>query len=330
MVLINGNKLETKVLIKENLAVISFLRNNGVQFSLSSSRVEIFSPEYIDIYKDENRYSTLCFINSISHLIFRFNLSIHINFSNLKGMSAAASVMLFSEITTSQIITKQPNVITFTQPSDKNAKAIFSDFDFYKAIRPGTIKKVNRLLKDDCFFQSGIAPVKHAKSAINSLKKNGLKVEKPEAKIFQASILEAMSNVRHHSYSDNVADENRRWWQFTYFDHNNSSLHFVIYDSGMGIPKTMGKTCPDGLNDGEKIEYALTLGVSSKVDEPGRGKGSREILKTYDKNDDSSLLIYSGHGIYYKDKEDGTKIVEEGSYEIKGTIIEWQIPYKAR
>ncbi|WP_165742810.1 hypothetical protein [Pseudoalteromonas sp. Z9A6] len=310
---------------------INFLKKAGITFKINenNNRIEVFSPAFIDVYNNDRRYDTLTFINCIHHLIFRFSLKLHINFEHLEGMSAAAAVMLFAEISSTQLITDEPDIITFSQPKNKNAKKIFSEFDFYKAIKPGSLKKINRLKKENCFFQSGTEPVEHAKSAIEALKKSGLTVIKTEARIFQASILEAMSNVRHHSYLPETPEHNKRWWQFAYFDKKHSSLHFVVYDRGIGIPTTMSSISPSFYNEGEKIEHALILDVSSKVDEPGRGKGSREILRTYNKNDNSSLLIYSGKGIYYKDKEDDIEIVDEGQYTIKGTIIEWQIPYKA-
>ncbi len=311
-------------------SVIEFLKSNGIVFDIKTKgRVEIFSPEFIDVYTNDGRYETLTFINSIHHIVFRFRLKLHINFEHLERMSAAAAVMLFAEITSAQLIASEPDVITFSQPKSKGAKKVFSEYDFYKAIKPGSLKKIESLFKQNCFFQSGTEPVAHAKSAIEALKKSGLTVVKSEAHIFQASILEAMSNVRHHSYKPDTNEQNKRWWQFAHFDKNNSALHFVVYDRGRGIPSTMSTISPNHYNEGQRIEHALVLDVSSKIDEPGRGKGSREILRTYDKNHDTSLLIYSGKGIYYRDKEDDIKIVEEGQYPIKGTIIEWQIPYKA-
>ena len=312
-------------------SVIDFLKNTGIVFDINENkgRVEIFAPQIIDVYTNDGRYHTLIFLHSIHHIVFRFRLKLHINFEFLEGMSAAAAVMLFAEITSAQLKSREPDIITFSQPKDKNAKKIFSDYDFYKAIKPGSLKKINNLFKQNCFFQSGTDPVSHAQSAIEALKKSGLTVIKSEAHIFQASILEAMSNVRHHSYKPETAEQDKRWWQFAHFDKKNSALHFVVYDRGRGIPTTMATISPHHYNEGERIEHALILGVSSKIYEPGRGKGSREILRTYDKKLDTSLLIYSGKGIYYIDKEDDTNIVEEGQYPIKGTIIEWQIPYKA-
>ena len=311
--------------------VIDFLKNNDIVFDINRNRgrVEIFSPSFINVYTNDNRHETLTFLHSIHHVLFRFRLKLHINFEFLEGMSAAAAVMLFAEITSAQLIAKEPDIITFSQPKNKGAKKIFSEFDFYKAIKPGSLKKIDSLFKQNCFFQSGTDPVSHAKSAIEALKKSGLTVIKSEAHIFQASILEAMSNVRHHSYRQEIAEQDKRWWQFAHFDNKNSALHFVVYDRGQGIPATMTTISPHYYNEGERIEHALILGVSSKIYEPGRGKGSREILRTYDQKHDTSLLIYSGKGLYYMDKESDTKIVEEGEYPIKGTIIEWQIPYKA-
>lgn len=312
-------------------SVIDFLKHTGIVFNINrgKGRVEIFAPPFIDVYSNDGRHNTLVFLHSIHHILFRFNFKLHINFEYLEGMSAAAAVMLFAEITSAQLVANEPDVITFSQPKDKDAKKIFSDYDFYKAIKPGSLKKINSLFKQNCFFQSGTDPVSHAKSAIEALKKSGLTVIKSEAHIFQASILEAMSNVRHHSYHPDTAEQDKRWWQFAHFDKKNSSLHFVVYDRGRGIPTTMENISPHHYNEGEKIQHALILDVTSKIDEPGRGKGSREILRTYDKKHNTSLLIYSGKGIYYVDKEDDTYIVEEGQYPIKGTIIEWQIPYKA-
>lgn len=295
----------------------------------TTNRMILSSPSILNIYSEDYRKDTFIFLKAISAVIQNYSLNLHIDFEHLSIIKSSAAVMVFAEITAMQLLTDYQDIITFTQPSNKFAKAIFSDFEFYKAIRPGTSKKVNNLLKEDCFFQSGTDPVKHAISAIMSLSRNGLHVLKPEAMIFQASILEAMSNVRHHSYPDHVDSYDKRWWQFVFFDKPNSYLHFVVYDRGMGIPESMKNISPGHYNEGEKIQHAMTLGISSKINEPGRGKGSREILKTYNENDNSSLLIYSGKGVYYKDKERNIVDVGEDSFSLKGTIIEWQIPYKA-
>ncbi|BCV49592.1 hypothetical protein [Shewanella algae] len=273
---------------------------------------------------------TLNFLNTVGELTLIHGLRLHLDFSNVINITAAASVLIFAEISRAQLITDQSNIITFSLPKSEEQEKLFKATGLYKAIMPGTSRKLVKLFDEDHAYQSGIDPNKFLVSTLLHLHRDGLELSKPEARIISKGIQEAMLNVIHHAYlneSDPKSGIGRRWWQFVHCDSEEKRVSFIIYDKGISIPKTIKNVMIGTHSDADAVEYAFRKGVT-RLTGTTRGKGSQDIKDAAKVKDRSTLLVMSGKGIYFIDNEKDAKIKDELPYEINGTMIEWSIPYE--
>ncbi|MCU7974904.1 hypothetical protein L5M43_06375 [Shewanella sp. SW36] len=316
------------------LADIPYYLNPTYQ---SDGRVKIDSPQQLCIYligpdTVEKVRKTLNFFATISKICLVRREKLHIDFSNLQNFTAAASVLLFSEITRAQLVTEIADVVTFTLPKTPDVLKLFRGFGLYKAIMPGGNRKLINLFDDDHPYQSGTDPNKFLISTILNLKNQGLELSNPETRIIHRGIQEAMLNVIHHAYeheTDVSSGIGSRWWQLSFCKHDSKSVAFIIYDKGISIPESIAGKLPVNITtDAEAIEFAFQKGVTRYTDKPTRGKGSEDIKDVTTVKDNSKLLVYSGNGMYYINRERGDTRKLSLPASINGTMIEWLIPYE--
>tara|TARA_R110001583_G_scaffold52051_2_gene161893 strand:- start:213 stop:1169 length:957 start_codon:yes stop_codon:yes gene_type:complete len=301
----------------------------------SEGRLQITSPNELCIYFTNKSFPssakrTINFINALSDITLKQGGKVHIDFSSLHSLTASASVLLFAEITRIQLVTDIVDVITFTWPMDEDFTKLLKTSGLYKAIIPGTHRKIVKLFDDDHPYQSGIDPNKFLISTLLSLHKNGLELSKPEAKVISKGIQEAMLNVIHHAYldfEDQQAGIGSRWWQLSHCDTVKKVVTFIIYDKGASIPATISDLLNTPCTDADAIEYAFTKGITRLLGTT-RGKGSQDIKDAAKVKDSSTLLVMSGKGVYLLDNNNGSKIKSELPHAINGTMIEWSIPYE--
>lgn len=312
------------------------LEFNGTKVN---DRVNLMIPAILCIYPNSGpssvlgtkMHSTFQLMTYIGISVIKHSQKIHLDFSNNLVIRGAASVMLFAEITRAQLSSDVLDIITITLPKDNNSRQVFTRSDLYAAIKPGGKKKLNNLAKKNLNYQSGVDPNIYAKKLLEMLKKYGIKLERKESNLYCKGVLEAMLNVINHAYSEDLAPKSgigKRWWQCSFYDPIKKCLVFIIYDKGIGIPETIKKVAPTYLSDAEKIEYIMPKGVSRYTNAPKRGKGSQNILELTDINSESTLLIYSGSGLYLVDGSKKPRMCIDLPGSINGTLIEWQVPYE--
>ncbi|QYJ72427.1 hypothetical protein K0H59_05050 [Shewanella sp. FJAT-51649] len=304
---------------------------------LADGRVQIESPQHLCVYlinqsSIDTVKKTLNFFTIISNVCLVKGRELHIDFSKLQFFSAAASVLLFAEITRVQLVTNNHDVITFTLPESGPVLRLFRNSGLNKAISAGADRKLNSLFNDNNPYQSGKDPNKFLIPAIMHLNDQGLEWSRPQSRIISKGIQEAMLNVLHHAYEnipDNKSGIGQRWWQLSLLDKEEKTVTFIIYDKGMSIPKSIAEKLPANIStDAEAIEFAFQKGVTRCINEPTRGKGSEDIKDVTTVKDNSKLLVYSGNGMYYIDREGGETLKLTLPANINGTMIEWLIPYE--
>lgn len=302
-------------------------RPDGVLQLEAPREMCIYSIFHLD---NEIARSTLNFLNTIGELTLIHGFKLHLDFSYVANVTAAASVLIFAEISRAQLLTNQSDVITFTLPKSEVQAKLFKSSGLYKAIMPGTSRKLVKLFDDDHAYQSGVDPNKFLASTLMHLYKGGLELSRPESKVVSKGIQEAMLNVIHHAYLNQTDPESgigKRWWQYVHYDSEEQRVNFIIYDKGESIPKTIKNALFGNHSDADAIEYAFRKGVT-RLTGTTRGKGSQDIKDAAKVKDRSTLLVMSGKGIYFIDNEKDDKIKAELPYEINGTMIEWSIPYE--
>ncbi|MCS6153651.1 ATP-binding protein [Shewanella baltica] len=274
--------------------------------------------------------STLNFLSTIADVTLLQHGYLHLDFSLVTKITAAASVLIFAEITRAQLATNQSDVITFSLPKSLEQAKLFKASGLYKAIMPGTSRKLIKLFDDNHSYQSGVDPNKFLVSTLLNLHNNGLELTTPEAKLISKGIQEAMLNVIHHAYFENQDQRlgiGSRWWQLVHCDPREKRVTFIIYDKGASIPSTIRPSSSVNLSDADAIEYAYTKGVTRLVGTT-RGKGSEDIKDAAKVKDKSTLIVMSGRGMYFIDNGSGNGLKSPLPHNINGTLIEWSIPYE--
>lgn len=111
------------------------------------------------------------------------------------------------------------------------------------------------------------------------------------------------------------------------------TLHFFMYDQGVGIPRTLPRsTLWEQIrafrlerSDADLIDAAIEVRRSSTAI-PGRGRGLDEIVSYIDAEQRGRLRIVSGNGeVCYLPDRTRTRRTLPGR--LIGTLIEWQISH---
>jgi hypothetical protein len=301
---------------------------------LNNNRISIKSPEKLCIYEDQWSYITYQFLDYIHKVIFEYKISLTVDFSDLKNLSAAASLLVFARITKCQICIHEPSAIKVIPPEDKEARKMFTQSGLWAGVKSGGISKVRKLIDSNNQYMSGSnAPIENYSkvlvATILNLINQGVKFNTQAVHTFTRGVQEAILNVDYHAYDNAPLSKqfeelgDSRWWQCSWLDKINNQLVFIIYDDGTGIVNSLKEQFPT-LSDSEVLEKAMTIGVTKTL-EPSRGKGSGNIIKTSCEFPNSHLVIMSGVGYYLHDENGVT--LKELPFNLHGTIVQWVLHY---
>lgn len=302
--------------------------NERIQLKVTKKKVTIVISEDLCIYVPSQRDYTLNLLGLISAYAVGQWIPVHIDMSNCQRVTAAASVMLFAEISRARIATENDDIITLSLPEEgQGCRTALNNIGWIYAASI-SYRKINTLFEHDAIFQSGNNPGKATASVYKQLVDSGVPLTAPEVKKFTKGVTEAMLNVNHHAY-DNEKDPlngiGRRWWQLCLVrtDDNGkpTKLLFIIYDLGQGILRSLPKKV--GESNLDQIGRAMTYGVT-RTKEPDRGKGSEDMLDAAEIKDNSVLYIGTNNVTYTK-MYDMPPLIEACGIPFFGTIVEWQI-----
>lgn len=254
------------------------------------------------------------------------NRSVILDFSETEEMTAGAAVMLFAEVTRSQLLTGLPNVITIIRPKNPNLWGLMRNSGLWDAIKPGGEKKLQGLWEKNCPFASGNDPDAHLASTLNSFR--NARPNLPRR--FDSAIQEAILNVVHHAYEYNrnlpTDSIGTRWWQYAAI--TKEDVRFTICDLGIGIPNKI-LYMPENrhLPHGHCIEKAMEDGFSTLF-RRGRGMGSRDLKRPVVNTEAESFSIFSNNGIYsyIQNRE---PICGDRPACLPGTVVEWKMEVSA-
>ncbi|WP_230090595.1 hypothetical protein [Pseudoalteromonas rubra] len=153
-----------------------------------------------------------------------------------------------------------------------------------------------------------------------------------------SAVSETVSNVKLHAYPSADNDSNNKaWWLMC--SEIEGSLYLAIYDSGVGIPKTIHKrswisdfivnSAPHLVKawtshrDVDKINISMEAG-RTQTKEKKHGKGSKSIRALVEETPDGKLWVFSNNGLYQIDENSAIHLVEHES-SILGTLVQWNI-----
>ncbi|WP_312392070.1 hypothetical protein [Pseudomonas sp.] len=310
--------------------MITLKDNKQIRSGTISDRIYIKSPEVLCLYREEYHDQFLLFCHDFETRVFNNMLYVELDFSDLREITAAATVVLFAKITKCQscvssgVFRFPDRVIEIKPPKDKRVKSIFVGSGLWSAIKPGGQKKLERLWSDwGNPYKTGNDPSSQFQFVIANFRK----VFGVLPKRIVGAVQESYLNIAHHAY-ENLSENDRhdefmagRWWQYASADRKTGKMVIIIYDMGSGIPDTI-RSIQRGVTDCNCIKYAMNPGVT-RFNVQGRGRGFSDIKRPIDSNASAEyLLVYSGKGeVVYK----SGRIEKEVSHveTIGGTLLEW-------
>ncbi|WP_462180197.1 hypothetical protein [Pseudoalteromonas gelatinilytica] len=251
-----------------------------------------------------------------NHLIQNEGIPVVVDLSDVKKITACGATVLFSSISLCQLETSNSFIIKVIPPTDSYAQSLFRRSGLWDAIRPGTLRKLDKLWDVKSNFQSGNDPDRHLDPTLEILQEN-LNCKFPDK--LKEAINEAYNNIVRHAYPKEGSDT--RWWQYSYINRETNKLVFCIADRGIGIPLSF-KNIEQG-SATKLISHAMIKGNTSTL-KPYRGKGSWTMQKPVVKDIKHKLIIVSENGVYkYVDPDKELELYSLGS-SFKGTLLAWE------
>ena len=167
-----------------------------------------------------------------------------------------------------------------------------------------------------------------------------------KAQLF-SSLVEAMLNVSNWAYpnTQHATRPIKHWWLSASFDEEKRILRVMIFDQGVGIPKTLVRSKREEIknffadkmrqiglkvedrNDEEMIEAAFEMSRSASGD-TRRGYGLRDVARFIENAPYiGELKVRSNRGIYElkKSPEDTRVALRRLEMSIRGTLLEWSV-----
>jgi hypothetical protein len=312
------------------------------------SRHELKPPNELCIYNSSKAGPSFAFFDKINELAVKKGNQLLIDLSDVKEITAAASLVLFATANTAQLWAKTSNNVLFRFPrEEKNPEGYLCIIKtgLARALHSGSEEKLRDLVVKGIFFQSSTNPAAHLISTLKFLTKE-VDFTDDQMMLLSSGISEAMLNVSHHAYKDPLNNNKdaihkskewlverigERWWQCAWYDELDKSWVFIICDLGIGIPKSFkNKNYIDSVFEVPGyLRDAFTLGAS-RYDGGGRGNGSEDMkrLITSFGSYEESLLVYSGGAQYYFSSKMTTPNIDHLSHYFHGTLIEWTLSTK--
>ncbi len=149
------------------------------------------------------------------------------------------------------------------------------------------------------------------------------------------SLIELMSNTRHHAYSfESNLRELKRWFIYAQYNKTDRYVRFIFLDTGFGIPATIQRTRAEqvraflvGLgvqraNDHPVIPSALEGASRSRTMETHRGKGLPSVQALVESRYFRDLAIISRKGLNSEMEK------RDLSIPLKGTLFYWEMRWE--
>ncbi|AMJ87029.1 MULTISPECIES: hypothetical protein [Alteromonas] len=263
-------------------------------------------------------HGVLITLSDISYCANVVKIPIHVDMSKVEHINAQAAILLFSHITSAQLVNRKSDFVKITLPSDLKTRKLVRNSGLWEAIRNGTDRKLDKNWLTVNNFQSGYDPDKHLESTLELIEQKWGSLPRH----LGSAINEAMLNIKQHAYSINPPDAIKRWWQYIYIKNN--ELHFLIFDKGLGIPDSFRLQRQQlKTPDEDIIAYAMKRWVTS-TNVNGRGNGSMNIKRPVSDIEKDTLLIYSHNG-GYEYHTDGKVRCFKLPVKLAGTLLAWKI-----
>ena len=267
----------------------------------------------------------------------------YIDFKHIREISPGAALVLAAELDRWNHLLHQRNrklQAIDVDEWDDNVRNLLKDMGFFELLQVKTKSRVEEEISSIKFvkFRTGTRVDGKATEDLRTLDLEpfiGNSV--PNKYRLYAAVAEAMTNVVHHAYTDNLEKNYPNWWLSASHDASKGEVRILLYDQGSGIPATLPNKFkkrlfgifPKGASDSEMIQLAHDL-TQTGTGESHRGHGLQRDVRKYVESVEchSAYRITSLQGEYTWKKEPDGKTTESTrslNHPLRGTLIEWRL-----
>lgn len=300
-------------------------------------RAILVAPEKFNL--SQNSGEILHFLRFLRY-VASTGIKLYVDFTKIKEMSPLCAMLLTSELDRWRKfgIGKRRLRVVDAENWSPVVKELLSQMGFSSFLGVDTIYSDPSSNIKYLQLQSGTyGDAQIAENISENLSRISGEIE--HSNLLHEGLTEAMINSKKWAYSASVPDEYRRWWVCGSYNCNSNLSTVMIYDHGIGIPKTIPTS---GLfefykkiienwgiikiDDAYWIKAAMNVGrTASGLGH--RGKGLRDIQQFILSTKTGVLRIISGQGEYIL-QSDGTEQIKNHPIPLSGTLIAWQIEVK--
>lgn len=315
----------------------------------------ITAPDFISIYefegRDANYYKTMVFLDQIRS---RYKVrSCLVDFGETKKISAAALVVVYAaiEIAGAGRSAKADVVLSKVSPAVNEA---LKNSNLIKLIRGHEFSYALADARDMPVISSvGKDQMEEIIDFIQSrIYKDQMSADTEH--VYGDAVSETINNVRLHAYPDSPPEQ-KRWWLLC--NTFGKKLYLAIYDSGVGIPKTVVERpwfltamqsthpkeyeqllarvpglesagvrifIPTVIPDESLIFYSMQGDVTGTRKEK-HGQGSKSIKALVNDTEDGKLWVFSNKGVYTFNAEGQEPAMARLKKKFPGTLVQWNI-----
>lgn len=315
----------------------------------------IEAPETISIYEFKDKKSNYAkTINFIRKIKDRYKVkNCLIDFSNTSRISAAALVVIYAAIDEAGTNRDGKADILWSTKA-KHVNDIIKSTNMLKLVKGHAIKySLDSVRSMPIVSSVGNEQMEEIVDFIqNRIYED--KMSPDTEHVYGDAVSETINNVGLHAYPGLPASE-KRWWLIC--STFGKELYLAIYDTGIGIPKTVVKrpwfwrtmksTHPDEYEElkkivpglersgltayvpavipDEKLIYLSMQGDVSGTKKEKHGQGSKSIMALVDKTTDGKLWVFSNGGLFNFSKKDETPALLSLPKDFPGTLVQWNI-----
>ena len=264
------------------------------------------------------------------------NERVYIDFRSIRNLSPSATLVLAAELDRWNKLPKRGRLNAVDVDEwDNHVRDRFSDMGFFDLLQinnpPAENKSGNiRYVK----FRTG---QKADGEVIENLRSADLEPvigKIPGKHHLYAAVTEAMTNVVHHAYETDRYKTQKSWWLSASCDSDKHEVTIMIYDQGLGIPKTLPRKFGEKIKNILVTDHAKMIQVAhdlsrSKSGEAYRGYGLERDVRGYLEKLDCQghyrVVSLCGEYIFRKKLDGNTNETKSHNRTLRGTLIEWRL-----
>lgn len=332
-----GNRDKKKKVNGSIIEQYSSLKLPSARLRFKNNKATLVAPEHLNL--SSNADEVLDFL-SVLRRVAGTGISLYVDFTAIQTLSPMCALLLTSELDRWRLFGKRKLRVVDREEWSPVVRALLSQMGFNELLNPANSFYSSDSTQETRYLRLKSGTFGDAEAA-EILSENIARMAGgiENSHLLNEGIKEAMINSKRWAYGDEVDDEFKRWWITASYNQVTGDGIVMIYDHGVGIPKTVprsglverykslleswGIAEPD---DSYWIKAAMTVGRTASGLK-NRGKGLKDIQQFVLASKKGLLRVMSGRGEYRIDHK-GFDEVFLHNKPLNGTLIAWQINTK--